>query len=87
MLVDPAHVDSAVFSTSDSPTSDLVTADQTGAADIVPVPVWLKNCLVLVIFPGSLVGTLDAPLYRRSPKVVKGEVSLLLKVFQSVELK
>jgi hypothetical protein len=53
MLVDPAHVDNAVFSTFAKPTSAFVTADQTGAAEIVPVPVCDKNCFVVVMFPAK----------------------------------
>jgi hypothetical protein len=53
MLADPAHVDNAVFSTLANPTSDFVTADHAGAAEIVPVPVCDKNCFVVVMFPAK----------------------------------
>ena len=53
MLVDPAHVDNAVFSTFANPTSVFVTADHAGAADAVPVPVCDKNCFVVVMLPAK----------------------------------
>jgi hypothetical protein len=49
--VDPAQVDSAVFSTLPRPTSVAVTVSHAGAALIEPFPVCRKNFFVAVIFP------------------------------------
>lgn len=74
MLVDPAHVDNAVFSTFANPTSVFVTTDHAGAADAVPVPVCDKNCFVVVILPANLAAAPPVVAYIVSPNVVIGLV-------------
>lgn len=44
-------------------------APQAGAADTVPVPVCVRNCLVEVVLPASLAKLLAALEYSRSPSV------------------
>lgn len=53
MLLDPAHVLKAVFSTADKPTSLLETALHEGAAPLVPVPVCERKFFVVVVFGES----------------------------------
>ena len=67
ILPEPAQVDKAVFSTLPNPTSDCVTVSQAGAALVVPLPVCLRNFLVVVILPASLLRILVAELYKVSP--------------------
>ena len=59
-LVPVTDVTWAVFETFPRPTSDAVTVSQAGAADTVPVPVWLRNFFVVVVFPKSLLRVLEA---------------------------
>ena len=52
--------------------SEAAIAPHTGAAEADPVPVWVKNCLAVVVFPARRV--FPVLLRKRiSPRVVKGD--------------
>ncbi len=51
MFEEPTQVESAVFSTLPSPTSDLLTADQ----EVVPSPAVFRNCPLIPLVVGKVI--------------------------------